>query len=75
MGKLLDQIKNSPSKTGGAKSGLDTILNSLEKQDQQDLLVALADETIQSTVIAKVLNERGFEVSRQSVGRFRVKHL
>jgi repressor of nif and glnA expression len=47
----------------------------LEKQDQQDLLVALADETIQSTVIAKVLNERGYEVSRQSVGRFRVKHL
>lgn len=75
MGKLLDEIKKSPSRKGGAKSSLDTILNGLQKQDQQDLLVALADDTVQSTVIAKVLNERGFEVSRQSVGRFREKHL
>jgi len=75
MGKLLDEIENRKPKNAGRKLKLPDFLKQLDSQDAQDLLVALADEKIQSKVICEVLAARGYEISQSSVGRFRNKHL
>lgn len=75
MGSLLNEIQNKKPKVGGSKSKIPALLETMDKQDAQDLLVALADLTIQSQVISTVLTQRGFVVSRQCVSRFRKANL
>jgi hypothetical protein len=75
MGKLLSEIKNTKPKTGGTKSKIPALLAELDSQDAQDLLVALADETIQSQVISDVLQQRGVNIGRGSIQRFRAQNL
>ena len=75
MGKLLDEIQNEKPKGNGAVPKIDLLLTKLSKQDAQDLLVAFADETIQSEIISRVLMKNGHNISRQCVSRFRKQNL
>lgn len=75
MGKLLEEIQSQKPKKNGTLPKIDLLLTKLGKQDAQDLLVALADESIQSEIISKVLIKNGHNISRQCVGRFRKQNL
>ena len=75
MGKLLNEIEKRETNSSGRKAKLAQFLAQFNSQDSQDLLVALADENIQSKVICDVLQARGYEISESSVCRFRQKHL
>jgi hypothetical protein len=75
MGKLLDEIQKQKPKKTGTSPKIDLLLTKLSKQDAQDLLVALADETIQSEIISRVLIKNGHNISRQCVARFRKQNL
>ena len=75
MGKLLNEIQNKKPKVGGTKAKIPALLAELDKQDSQDLLVALADRTIQAQVISAVLLERGHNIGRNTISRFRNQNL
>ena len=75
MGKLLSEIKNRKPKVGGTKAKIPVLLAELDKQDAQDLLVALADESIQAQIISTVLEQRGHNIGRNAIARFRRDNL
>ena len=71
MGKLLEQIQTEVPKVAGGKSRMAAILNSMTSEDRDDLLEALMDTTIQTTVIRNVLNRRGNKLAHSTISRFR----
>ena len=71
MGKLLEQIQTEIPKKAGSKSLLQGILDSMTSEDRDDLLQALMDTTIQTTVIRNVLAQRGHKLAHSTVGCFR----
>ena len=73
MGKLLEQIKTEPLKTGGNKSSVDVLLEKMKKQDRDDLLEALRDATISPMVIVSVLENNGMKVGRGAILRWRTR--
>ena len=75
MGKLLDEIQKQKPKKTGQSPKIDLLLTKLSKQDAQDLLVALADKTIQSEIISRLLIKNGHNIGRQCVSRFRKQNL
>ena len=71
MGKLLEQIQTEIPKSAGAKSRIQGILDSMTSEDRDDLLQALMDTTIQSSVIRNVLAQRGYKMAHSTVSCFR----
>jgi len=71
MGKLLEEIKQTPIRTGKPPRKIDLILEKLNKQDAADLLDAISDHSISPSVIARVLRNKGFDVTRTAVQRYR----
>ena len=71
MGKLLDEIKNTPTRSGRPPRKIDLILEKLNKQDAADLLDAINDHSISPSVIARVLRNKGFNKTRTVVQRYR----
>jgi len=71
MGKLLEQIQTEIPKKAGSKSLLQGILDSMTSEDRDDLLQALMDTTIQTTVIRNVLAQRGHKMAHSTVAIFR----
>ena len=71
MGKLLNEIRQTEVRTGKPPRKIDLILEQLETQDRADLLEAINDHTISGTVIARVLCNKGFQVTRGAVQRYR----
>ena len=71
MGKLLEQIQTEKPQSVGAKSRIQGILDSMTPEDRDDLLEALMDTTIQTSVIRNVLAQRGHKLAHSTVGCFR----
>lgn len=71
MGKLLDQIQTEIPKKAGGKSLIQIILDNMTTQDRDDLLEALLDTTIQTTVIRSVLAKRGHKMAHSTLSCFR----
>ena len=71
MGKLLEQIQTEIPKKAGSKSILQSVLDSMTSEDRDDLLQALMDTTIQTTVIRNVLAQRGHKMAHSTVAIFR----
>ena len=71
MGKLLKEIRDTQVRVGKPPRKLDTILENLGEQDRTDLLTALDDHSISPTVIARVLRNNGFDITRTAIQRFR----
>lgn len=67
---LLDDIEGAHT-VKGPRCTVGTTLDKLEGKDRTDLLTALARPDIQGTVIAKVLQDRGFIVRPEAVSRHR----
>lgn len=67
MGSLLNEVREQSSN----KNKMLTVLNSLSEEDREDLLAALADESIGIIPIHKVLKARGIKVSADTLRRFR----
>ena len=71
MGKLLDEIKQTSIRVGKPPRKLDLILEQLNKQDRSDLLEAINDHSISPSVISRVLCNKGFQITRGAVQRYR----
>jgi hypothetical protein len=71
MGKLLEQIQTEIPKKAGGKSLLRGVLDSMTSEDRDDLLQALMDTTIQTTVIRNVLAQRGHKMAHTTIAIFR----
>lgn len=52
-------------------NGIISVLDKMSEEDRSSLLKALYDETIDGTVIHKVLQANGWEISYDQVRRFR----
>ena len=71
MGKLLDEIKQTTIRVGKPPRKIDLVLEQLNTQDRADLLEAINDHSISASVISRVLHNKGFEVTRGAVQRYR----
>ncbi len=71
MGKLLEQIQTEKPKSAGSKPRLQGILDSMTSEDRDDLLQALMDTTIQTSIIRNVLAQRGHKMAHSTVACFR----
>jgi hypothetical protein len=71
MGKLLDEIKDTSVRVGKPPRKIDLVLEQLNKQDRADLLEAINDHSISASVISRVLSNKGFQISRGAVQRYR----
>ncbi len=71
MGKLLDEIKQTSTRVGKPPRKIDLILEQLDKQDRADLLEAINDHSISPSVISRVLSNKGFQITRSAVQRYR----
>lgn len=71
MGKLLEEIKQTSVRSGKPPRKIDLILEQLNKQDRADLLEAVNDHSISPSVISRVLSNKGFQITRGSVQRYR----
>ena len=71
MGKLLEEIKDTSVRVGKPPRKIDLVLEQLNKQDRADLLEAINDHSISASVISRVLFNKGFQISRGAVQRYR----
>lgn len=71
MGKLLTEIRETKPTGFGKLKKVDLVLQQMSEQDRKDLLEALNDLTIQSTVISRVLKKRGIDLSRNCISKHR----
>ena len=71
MGKLLEEIKETSTRVGKPPRKIDLVLEKLNKQDRADLLEAINDHSISPSVISRVLCNKGFQITRGSVQRYR----
>jgi hypothetical protein len=71
MGKLLKQIEATPVNSGGKKSKVDLVIESMQGEDKDDLVCALRNITIAPTVISAVLKDNGVEITRHAIMRWR----
>jgi hypothetical protein len=71
MGKLLEEIKHTSNRVGKPPRKIDLLLEQLNKQDRADLLDAINDHSISPSVIARVLRNKGFDITRTVVQRYR----
>lgn len=71
MSDLLAEIESSISRQG-MKCAMAQVINSLDKDDQDALMLAFSRWPImQDTAVARALQNRGFEIKADSVGRHR----
>lgn len=71
---LLDAIKQeNDTSQKKPKCHVAKVLESLSDEDRADLLAALEQPDLRSTVIAKVLTNRGYPVSEFSIRRHKLK--
>lgn len=71
---LLDEIKRENSTVKNRpKCGVALVLSELLDVDRADLLEALENKNLRSSVISKVLKSRGFYVSEFSIRRHKLK--
>lgn len=70
---LFSEIKASDTRAfhGGTPCTVKEVLESLEKNDREDLEKALEDRSIMGTSITNVLKRRGFNISAHTVQRHR----
>jgi len=71
MGKLLEQIRTEIPKIKSSKPRLQILLDEMTSEDRDDLLEALLDNTIQTTVIRNVLIQRGHKMAHSTIACFR----
>jgi len=71
MGKLLEEIKQTSNRVGKPPRKIDLVLEQLNKQDRTDLLEAINDHSISPSVISRVLCNKGFQITRGAVQRYR----
>ena len=64
--EILDASRQKPS--------IQRILDSLNKEDKNDLEEILADPEVESTAIARVLRRRGLEISERTIQRHRQRY-
>lgn len=69
MSGLLDDIRSASVVDN--RCAIHKAFQALTKNDQKDLAAALQDPEIEGTVIARVLRERGIQVSDRAVQRHR----
>lgn len=67
---ILDEFKASAA-TSGPSCAMGRILADMTKEDREHTKIALADVTIQSPAIARVLKNRGHTVGNETVRRHR----
>jgi ABC-type phosphate/phosphonate transport system ATPase subunit len=70
---LLDSIRAENRRPVGPSCWVNQLFQSLSKEDQADLVAALADPDIQHSAIARALRNRGFEVKASAIPRHRRK--
>jgi hypothetical protein len=71
MGKLLKQIEATPVNSGGFQSSVDKAIETMSKDDAEDLVCALRNPTISASVISQVLKDNGLEINRNAILRWR----
>lgn len=67
----LDAFRAANGQPGAHECTLDTFLKSLPEQEQQVVIQAIKDPSIQSAAIARVLQTRGWKRTRQVIERHR----
>lgn len=63
MGTLFNEMRAE----SGNKSKLDSLESIMEPEDYQDLLNAIADETVSAGAISRILNKRGIQLSQSTI--------
>ena len=71
MGKLLKQIEATPVNSGGFQSSVDKAIETMSKDDAEDLVCALRNPTISASVISQVLKDNGLDINRNAILRWR----
>lgn len=71
MGKLLDRIEKEPPNLGGRLRGIPFVLSRMTFEDQKDLMTALRNPEIQTSIISRILVDEGYQISRSAVDRYR----
>ena len=71
MGQLLDRIEKEPPNLGGRLRGIPFVLSRMKFEDQMDLMAALRNPEIQTSIISRILVDEGYQISRSAVDRYR----
>lgn len=70
MGKLADELR-SERVAPGVKFRIDELLTKLNPEDRADLVAALKNPDIKTSVIARVLRRHGHSISEGAVRNYR----
>lgn len=73
MAKLLNDIQNEIGGQPGPKCRVEQILQTLGKEDREDLVAALGDPTITGSAIYRALAKRGIKLADHTIHRHRRK--
>lgn len=74
MSGLLNEIHDESARGQLAHGRLKRVLEAVGDTDRPELLKALADPSITSAAIARVLTRRGLAISADSIRRYRKDH-
>lgn len=70
MGKLFDEIK-SVSALAAQPNRLDELKQQMPEEEYEDMIAAIKDSKISSTVISRVLKSKGYIISGNTVLNWR----
>lgn len=68
---LLDEFRKESTNCPGTKCSVGALLRSLPPELADDVRTALADASITSTAISRVLTNRGFQIAHSPIVRHR----
>lgn len=68
---IAEEIAAESQRNRRTQCGIGSLLDRLEADDRRDVVAALEDMSIPSTVIARVLQRRGWQVSDYTLNRHR----
>ena len=69
---LYDEIKSNQKRRGGMCT-VRTLMPKMAEDERNDLFVALTDTTVSAQAIARALQNRGYQISGDSIQRHRRK--
>ncbi len=70
-GKLLNEIKEHQTQTSGRIPMIIHVIESLNEEDRNDLLEALADKSFSAAGIARALTNRGYKINASAITGYR----
>lgn len=70
-GNLLNEIKEHQTQASGRIPMIVQVIESLNEEDRNDLLEALADKSFSAAGIARALTNRGYKINASAINGYR----